>query len=131
MDSSPTIKLSDSVEAIPTVETSANDSTKKISALNLIQSANLEAKPYKGFKELPHGHHEIVRFRLVKNKMLEEFGEKAAKLPRVLLVELSDQVLFLPEHFAIPFHNDDAKVEELNNDGVTKYLFFGGVIGKR
>lgn len=53
-------------------------------------------------------------------------GHAKNKLKRVLLVELRDEVLFLPEYFAIPFNDDDAKIDELNNDGIKKYLYFGG-----
>lgn len=49
-------------------------------------------------------------------------------LARILLVELKDQVLFLPEYFAYNFQGGDAddKILAMNNDGVTKYLYFGG-----
>lgn len=94
------------------------------SALKLLQSKVYGAKPYKGFSLVPHGNHEIFNFKLVKNKMYKE-GVKSS-LKRVILIELKDEVLFLPEYFAIPFNDDDAKVDELNTDGVKRYLFFGG-----
>lgn len=82
------------------------------SALNLLRSFGTDSKPYIGFTRLPHGYHEIERFRLV----LEE----------VLLVELKDQVLFLPSYFAVSFQGNHERVEELNSDGIKKFLFFGG-----
>lgn len=68
---------------------------KKMSAFSLLRN-NL--KPYKGFSQLAIGNHEISRFKLVKNKMYN--SSNPASLPRIILVELKDQVLFLPEYFA-------------------------------
>lgn len=98
------------------------------SALNLLTSYGGPSKPYIGFSKLQHGYFEIERFRFVKNKMYNENNEDHVqkKLKRILLVELSDQVLFLPEYFAAGLNDDDAKIDELNNDGITKYLYFGG-----
>lgn len=101
------------------------------SALDLLKSANQPLKPYRGFAHLPHGNHEIIRFRLVKNKMYNDSPGKGFNLKRVLLVELKDEVIFLPEYYAVPFNDDDRKIEELNNDGVKKYLYFGGSNGNR
>lgn len=84
-----------------------------------------EGKPYKGFGTLPHGNHEVISFRFVRNKYYDPKKENPG-LKRSLLVELSDQVLFLPEYFAQKFNDDDKQIEELNNDGVKKYLYFGG-----
>lgn len=99
---------------------------KMSSALNLLQSigGNSDSKPYKGFTKLMHGNHEIYRFRLVKNKQYNAQAEKSLK--RVLLVELKDEVLFLPAYFAEKFNDSDKLVEELNTDGIKKFLFFGG-----
>lgn len=85
-----------------------------------------ERKPYYGFKQLREGHYEVVKFRLVKNKMYKANAEKPM-LKRILLVELKDQVLFLPQYFAEKFNDDDSKVDELNNDGVKKFMYFGGM----
>lgn len=93
------------------------------SALSLLKSCASDSKPYLGFTRLTHGNHEIVLFRLVKNKMYNP--KVAGSLKRSLLVELKDQVLFLPGYFAEKLQ-DDVKVEELNTDGVKKYLFFDG-----
>lgn len=81
-----------------------------------------EQKPYKGFKNLAVGNYEIKRFRLVKNKFLKE--EDSPK--RVLLVELEDQILYLPAYFAVNFEDDDRKVDAVNKDGVRRFLCFKG-----
>lgn len=47
-------------------------------------------------------------------------------LKRILLVELKDEVLFLPQYFAEKFDDDDSKVDVLNNDGIKKFMYFGG-----
>lgn len=105
-------------------------SEKTSSALSLLTSVGGPPKAYNGFSKLQHGYHKIECFRLVKNKYNEnnedEPSRKRKKLERVLLIELKDEVLFLPEYFAAVFNNDEAKVEELNNDGIVKYLYFGG-----
>lgn len=93
-------------------------------AFNLISGIGA-SKPYNGFSNLEHGFYKIEKFRLVKNKMYKADAE-IPKLKRILLVELEEEVLFLPEYFAVNFNDDEAKVEELNNDGITKYLYFGG-----
>lgn len=95
------------------------------SALDILKSVGAHGKNYLGFKHLSIGYHKIIRFRLVKNKMMRQDSTKPA-LPRVLLVELEDQVLYLPEYFAEKFNDDSTKIDELNNDGIVKYLFFGG-----
>lgn len=94
------------------------------SALNLLRSFGTDSKPYIGFTRLPHGYHEIERFRLVPNKMYNK--KKENSLEEVLLVELKDQVLFLPSYFAVSFQDNHERVEELNSDGIKKFLFFGG-----
>lgn len=94
------------------------------SALNLLKSAGKATKPYVGFSKLAHGSHEILCFKLVPNKLYNSQEKKSLK--RAILVELHDQVLFLPEYFAIALNDDPKKIEELNTDGVKKYLYFGG-----
>lgn len=77
-------------------------------------------KPYLGFAKLANGFHKIFSFSLTKNK----FGKKGEKS---ILVELDDQVLFLPKHFNSKIDGEDVK--ELNEDiGKNKniYLYFGG-----
>lgn len=92
-------------------------------ALSLLQSVG-DIKPYLGFAQLSIGNHEIIIFRLVNNKMYKK-GNNSLK--KSLLVELKDQVLFLPQYFIQQFNgHEEDKVNEINNDGVKKYLFFGG-----
>lgn len=77
-------------------------------------------KPYLGFARLANGFHKIFSFSLTKNK----FGKKSEKS---ILVELDDQVLFLPQHFNSKIDGEDIK--ELNGDIGKKeniYLYFGG-----
>lgn len=95
------------------------------SAFNLISSIGSSSKSYNGFANLLPGYYEIERFRFVKNKLYKPNVEKP-RLKRVLLVELKEEVLFLPEYFAADFNDDDAKVQELNDDGIKKYLYFNG-----
>lgn len=101
-----------------------------MSAFELLTKVGKFTKPYLGFSKLRHGHHEIEKFRLVKNKMYvpaEQLKpDEQPKLPRVLMVELKDQVLFMPEYITKAMGADDEKVAELNNDGVKKFLYFGG-----
>lgn len=82
-----------------------------------------DGKPYHGFAKLEHGNHEILNFRWVKNKLYREDGD----LPkRSLLVELEDQVLFLPAYISAKIGYSDEKVDEINIDPRKKYLYFGG-----
>lgn len=94
------------------------------SALDLLRSFGEHGKPYFGFSDLRKGNHEILQFKLVKNVHYNKKNEKSLK--RVILVELKDQVLFLPEYFAQKFKDNPKKIDELNRDGVKKFLFFGG-----
>lgn len=89
-----------------------------MSAFAKLQSVN-SAKPYYGFTKLTIGYYEIKNFKLVKNK----FGQKGSN-EKTLLIELDDQVLFLPRYFAENINEKD--VISLNTDDETKYLHFGG-----
>lgn len=89
-----------------------------MSALLKLQQVN-DVKPYYGFTKLSIGHHEIVCFRLIKNKFAKKDDCK-----KTILVELNDQIVFLPKYFAEKIKESD--IEELNADGEKKYLFFGG-----
>lgn len=80
-------------------------------------------KPYLGFARRAPGYYSIISFRSVKNK----FGKKSDSTSRSVLIELEDQVLFLPQHFSQRIADDD--IRELNTtiekkDGV--YIYFGG-----
>lgn len=81
-------------------------------------------KPYYGFAKLTLGYHEVFNFRIVKNK----FGKKNDKS---ILVELSDEIIFLPQHFSEKLNDQDLR--ELNTcieNGTKVYLNFGGRVGE-
>lgn len=78
-----------------------------------------------GFSQLANGYYKVVSFRLVKNKHYKADSENPG-LKDSLLVELKDQVLFLLEYWLRRIGEDETKVNELNSDGVYKYLYFGG-----
>lgn len=94
---------------------------KKMELLNAkcVQKVN---KPYYGFKQLAEGYHEIVAFKLVKNKYHKT--ERGAE-SRALMVELVDQVLFLPQWMSRDFIKHPKKVDKLNNDGKMLLCFNG------
>lgn len=80
-------------------------------------------KPYNGFTKLSIGIHQIMGVRFVKNK----FGKKGDGSSKSILVELEDEVLFLPQYFTQKLSKED--VHDLNssiqsNENV--YIFFGG-----
>lgn len=74
-------------------------------------------KPYNGFSVLSKGYHEIIFFRLVKNKYGDEGG-------KTILVELKNEVLFLPQYFTSLLNEED--IDNLNKCNETMYLYFGG-----
>jgi len=74
---------------------------------------------------LENGTYEILKFSWVKNKQYK--SDNPDSMRRVILVEIEDQVLFLPEYFAVSFKNQEEKLSELNTDGVKKYLIFSGM----
>lgn len=92
--------------------------SEKMSAFKKLQEAN-ETKPYYGFSKLALGHHKIICFRLVKNKFA-----KKDECKKSVLIELKDQIIFLPKHFSEKINEDD--IIDLNSDGEIKYLYFGG-----
>lgn len=80
-------------------------------------------KPYHGFAKLNKGCHQIVNFKVVKNK----FGKKADGSNMSIMVELKDEVMFLPQYFRQKLTDEDLK--ELNESIEAKekiYLYFGG-----
>lgn len=83
-----------------------------------------DSKVYRGFTNLTIGFHEVECFRFVKNK----YAKDDDPLPNSVLVELKDEVLFLPKHFSRRFSEDD--LNELNTiiseKGEKVYLYFGG-----
>lgn len=81
-------------------------------------------KPYFGFNSLEEGNYEIVTFRFVRNKFYDPKADNPLK--RNLVAELKDQILFLPAVIARNFLDDDVLLDEINNDGVKRFLRFGG-----
>lgn len=81
-------------------------------------------KPYYGFTKLDIGYHQICRFRLTKNKFAKESEEDS----KTVLVELTKEVLFLPQYLSEQLSEKD--IDELNSSirsGVENmYLYFGG-----
>lgn len=80
------------------------------------------SKPYYGFPNLPHGFHEISCFRMVKSKYAKKDSGTAGKS---LLVELIDQILFLPQYFSNNLNESD--INEINSTNKKMYLYFGGL----
>lgn len=78
------------------------------------------SKPYLGFAKLAIGNHKIMCLRIVKNK----FAKKGEGNGKSIIVELSDQILFLPQHFAQNLGSSD--IEELNASKEAVFLHFGG-----
>lgn len=81
-------------------------------------------KPYHGFAKLSKGCSEVVNFRVVKNK----YGKKSDGSNMSILVELQDEVIFLPQYFRQKLSDEDIK--ELNDSIQAKekiYLYFGGL----
>lgn len=96
----------------------------KMNALKKLSAVN--SKPYRGFTKLNVGYHSIEVFRTVKNKYPKK-GETGIKNTKSILIELKNQVLFLPSYFWNTLNEDD--LEELNKriqDKGKVYLFFGG-----
>lgn len=80
-------------------------------------------KPYHGFGKLQNGVHKIECFRVVKNK----FSKKGEGSSKSILIELEEQVLFLPQYFWDKINEND--IRDLNS-GIDSnqyvYLFFEG-----
>lgn len=93
-------------------------------------NVDFEEKEYKGFSKLNLGLHEIVKFRLVNNKFYDP-KDKEPGLKKTLLVELIDQVLFMPTYISEKFNGkNEEKIAEWNNNGEKKYLLYSGKIGR-
>lgn len=99
----------------------------KMNALAKLQNIK-PCKPYHGFGKLKIGYHQIIFFRTVKNK----FGKKNDGNGKSILVELEDEVLFLPQYFFQQINEED--IQELNTtiekEEKKIYLYFGGKISE-
>lgn len=93
-----------------------------MSAIAKIQMIGV-SKPYYGFATLSIGYHEIVRFRLVKNKFVKKDASESEQKKSILL-ELKDEVVFLPQYFMDNLSEDD--IINLNSAEERMYLYFGG-----
>lgn len=89
-----------------------------MSALLKLQEAS-DMKPYNGFSKLSRGYHEILHFRMVKNKFAKKDDCKNS-----IIIELENEIVFLPKYFAVDMKESD--IVDLNTDGQKKFLFFGG-----
>lgn len=91
---------------------------KKMDVLKKID----ESKPYFGFTKLGKGFHQIVIFRTVKNKF-----DKKKEESKSILVELKDQVVFLPQHFRDKISDSDImKLNSTISEGEDLFLHFDG-----
>lgn len=70
-----------------------------------------EPKPYYGFANLAVGNYEIKKFRLVRNKFYNKKDPLTEK--KALVVELEDQILFMPTYFAFKFIEDETLIDEI------------------
>lgn len=93
-----------------------------MNALKKLESVQSN-KPYHGFTKLEIGYHEIQSFRFVKNK----FAKKGETSSKTILVELEDQVIFLPQYFTQSLNEKDLnELNSLINAGDFVYFYFGG-----
>lgn len=83
-----------------------------------------KSKPYHGFSKLAIGEHQICNFKLVKNRFFNVESENSLK--RILMVELEDQILFLPQIFASKLNDSSDLIKVINSDGVKRFLCFNG-----
>lgn len=90
-----------------------------MSALKKLQM--IGSKPYLGYVKLSIGFHEIISFRLVKNKFAPA-GDHENK--KSILVELKEEIVFLPQYFKDCLGEED--INDLNSANETQYLYFGG-----
>lgn len=93
-----------------------------MNALRKLQQVQ-PSKPYNGFAKLNEGFYKINSFKIVKNK----FNKKGSGCNKSILVELREEILFLPQYFMTKIGEDD--ICELNTsieNGESIYLFFGG-----
>lgn len=86
---------------------------------------NVNLKPYKGFRKLNKGYHEVELFKIVDNMRFKDDDEKSGP-KKCLIAELSDQILYLPEYFAREFMDHPERLRELNNEKEKTFLYFAG-----
>lgn len=96
--------------------------------MNVLQRLD-NGKKYRGFKSLPIGYHPIERFRAVKTKYGKK--EKDGTIGLSILVELKDEILFLPQFWCDKITPSDmAELNEAIENKQEVYLYFGGKYGE-
>lgn len=83
-----------------------------MNALKKLKSINIE-KPYHGLPNLTPGYHEVYAFR-----------ESTGRYGRGIIVELKNEIIFLPQFMVEKLDQED--VRELNDSNERLFLFFGG-----
>lgn len=83
--------------------------------MNVLKKLNTidTEKPYNGLPKLKLGYHEIFAFR-----------ESTNRYGRGVIVELKDEIIFLPQFMVEKLDHQDIK--ELNDSPQKLYLYFGG-----
>lgn len=97
------------------------------------------SKPYYGFTNLDIGYHRIICFRVVKNKFANNKDDECAgsgasssagsiskREEKTVIVELKDQVLFLPQYFLSQLSDREMNELGVNELKEKMYLYFGG-----
>lgn len=92
------------------------------SAFDLLRTTN-NYKPYLGFKNLKIGNHEIISFKLIKNKFYRGGSDVAKK---TLIAELENEIVFLPSYISDRIGYSAERVAEINLEPIKKYLVFNG-----
>lgn len=86
-----------------------------MSVFKKLKEIGYHSKPYHGFAKLEIGYHQVVCFRSTETT----YG-------KTIVVELDNEVLFLPRYFVEKLTDDD--ILELNSsiEKENIYLYFGG-----
>lgn len=98
-----------------------------MNAVSLLNSVVFSGKPYYGFSTLPHGNYKIEKIKVVSNKHYKANDRRSFQ--QSLMVEIADQVLFLPNYFTASFVGEDGlvvdeKIAEVNASNL--FMYFGG-----
>ena len=81
------------------------------------------SKPNTGFSQLEIGDHEILKFYFVRNRWYDGLP---GSVRRILMIELQDQVLFLPANYAKKFNDSDKMLQAVNDDSTKRFIRFAG-----
>lgn len=89
------------------------------------------SKPCTPFDKLDTGYYEVIKFKLVKNRFYRQNSENPGA-EKSLIVELANQVLFLPSYISKNFAGpNEYRVAELNNSSEKIFLYYGGSSERR